>query len=99
MKIWQAILLAVLLVTMPVLSSCDLLGIGNSRQRQQADYYKRQLEAIQKVQEANRQQQEAYNKQLQQGLNEWSEVYSEWQQQQQQQQLGQVEGMPTNNQS
>lgn len=95
MKIWQATLLAMLLVTMPVLASCDLLGIGNSRQQQQAEYYKRQLEAIQKVQEANRQQQEAYNQQLQQGLNEWAKAYSEWQQQR----LAPLEGTPTNNQS
>ncbi len=98
MKIWQAILLSMLLATIPVLSACDLMGISNSKQKQQ-EYYRQQLEAYQKAQEANQKQQEEYYKNLQQGFNEWAKAYSEWQQQQQQQQLGQLEGMQTDNQS
>ena len=69
MKIWQAIFLSVLLVTMPILSACELLGIGSSRERQQQEYYRQQLETYKKIQEANRKQQEAYNQQLQQGYD------------------------------
>jgi ABC-type transport system involved in cytochrome bd biosynthesis fused ATPase/permease subunit len=102
MKIWHPILLSMLLVAMPVLSACDLLGIGNSREKQQQEYYRQQLEAIQKVQEANQKAQEEYNRQVQQGLKEWEEAYRIWLKQQQEQQikqLQQVEGMPTDNQS
>ena len=90
MRIWQVISLAILLVVVPAFSACDTLGIGSSRQQQEADYYRQQLEAIQELQEANRQRQEEYNKRLQEGLNEWADAYGEWQQQQQQQQLGQL---------
>jgi len=102
MKIWHAILLSMLLVALPVLSACDFLGIGNSREKQQQEYYRQQLEAIQKVQEANQKAQEDYNRQVQQGLKEWEEAYRAWLKQQQEQQLNklqQVEGMPTDNQS
>ena len=100
MKIWQAILLSMLLITMPVLSACELFG--DSQEQRQREYYERQLEAYRKVQEANRKAQEAYNEQVRQGLEEWSKAYKAWveqQQQQQRQQLQQLEGMPTDNQS
>ncbi len=97
MKLWQGILLAMLLLLVPSLSACDMLGLGNSKQQQQDEYYRQQMEAIQKVQEANRQQQDVYNQQLQQGLNEWAKAHAEWQKQQLQQQLGQV-GVQTDNQ-
>ncbi len=80
MKKWQGVLLTALLVTMPVFSACD-------SQKKQDELYRQQLEAIQKIQEANQQQQEAYNKALEKGLNEWSQAYSDWQAQQQQQQI------------
>jgi len=97
MKIWQAILLAILLVTMPVFSACDLLGIGGSKQEQ--EYYRQQLEAFKKVQEANRKQQEEYNQRLQQGLEEYFKEYQKYQQQAQQQQLQQIQETATDNQS
>lgn len=102
MKIWHAILLSILLVTMSVLPACDLLGIGDSKQKQQQEYYRQQLEAYKKLQEAYQQQQEEYNKSLQKGLQEYLEKYQEYQQQVQQQQLQQLqqlEGMPTDNQT
>ena len=100
MKIWRAILLAILLVTMPVLSACDLFG--NSRAEQEREHYQRQIEAIQKAQEIHRQQQEEYNKRLQEGLEKWSEAYGEWQEkvrEQQMQQLEPIGGAQTDNQS
>jgi len=99
MKIWQAILLAILLAATPVLSACDLLGLGNSQQEREQEYYQQQLEAYQKVQEANRKQQEAYNEQLRQGLEEYYKAWQEHQFQQQMKQLEQLEGMPSANQS
>ena len=50
----------------------------------------------------NRQQQEAYNKQLEEGLKQWAEAYKVWAEKQQQlreQQLEHLEGMQTDNQS
>ena len=98
MKIWQATLLTISLVILPVLSACDLLGLGNSQQKQQEEYYRQQIEAYNKAQEINRQQTEAYNKALQQGLEDWAKEYNEWQQQQIQP-LENLEGMQTDNQS
>ena len=99
MKIWQVVLLVMLLITIPVFSACDLLGIGSSKQQQQEDYYRQQLEAIQKVQEDNRKQQEEYNQRIQQGLDDWGDAYKDWLDQRQKQQLQQVEGMPSANQT
>jgi regulator of protease activity HflC (stomatin/prohibitin superfamily) len=102
MKIWQAILLSMLLVAMPVLSACDWLGIGNSRQQQEQEYYRKQLEAIHQAQEADRKAQDQYNKNLQEGLQEYLKEYHEYQQKKQLkqlQQLEQLEGMPSANQT
>ena len=99
MKIWQGILLVILLAAMPVLSACDLLGMGNSQAQKDREYYEQQLEAYQKVQEANRKAQEAYNEQLRQGLEEYYKAWQEHQFQQQMKQLEQLEGMPSANQS
>ena len=99
MTVWRVILLAVLLVTMPFLSACDLFGLGNSRAKQEREYYEQQLEAIQKAQEIHRQQQEDYNRRLQEGLEKWSEAYGEWQKRQQQQKIEQLGGAQTDNQS
>ena len=63
MKKWHMIPLAVLLVSLPFLSACDLFGGGNDEQ----EYYQQQLEAYQKVAEENRKAQEAYQKSLQEG--------------------------------
>jgi F0F1-type ATP synthase membrane subunit b/b' len=90
MKIWQAILLGVLLLLTPLFSACDMLGAGSSRTKQQ-EYYRQQLEAIKKAQDADRAAQEEYNRQLQQGLEEYLKSYGEWAQQQQQQQIQQAE--------
>ena len=96
MKLRRSILVAMLLAMVPVLSACELLGTGNEQQTQR-DYYEQQLKAIQKVQEANRQQEEAYYKQVQQGLDEWAKEYGEWQKQQQQQQVEQFTQQQTDN--
>ena len=55
MKIWQVLVLVVLLVSLPVLSACDLLGLGGESEEEK--YYRQQLEAY-------RQQQEAYQTRL-----------------------------------
>lgn len=89
MKKWHAILLAILLVSLPVLSACDLLGIGDSKDKER-EYYEQQLKAFQQVQEANRKAQEAYNESLKKGLEDY---LKEWQKYQQsvQQQIAQIE--------
>ncbi len=78
MKKWHALLLAILLISLPVLSACDLFGGGESDQ----EYYERQLEAYKKVQEANQKATEEYNKNLQEGLQKWADEYKKWQEQQ-----------------
>jgi len=83
----RAILLAILLVSLPVLSACDLFGGGDSDR----EYYQQQLEAYKKVQEANQKAAEEYNKNLQEGLQKWADEYRKWQEQQLQQQIQRVE--------
>jgi len=78
MKKRYAILLSILLVSLPVLSACDLFG-GGDRER---EYYQQQLEAYKKVQEANQKATEEYNKNLQEGLQKWADEYKKWQEQQ-----------------
>ena len=87
MKKWQAIVLAILLVSLPALSACDLFG-GKDKER---EYYQQQLEAINKAQEAYQKQQEEYYKSLQDGFQQWSEEYNKWQETQLQQQIQQAE--------
>jgi len=86
MKKWYAILLVVLLASLPVFSACDLLGIGDSKSKEQ-EYYQQQIKAYQQVQEANQKAQEAYNEQLQKGLQEWANAYGEWSANQTQEQV------------
>ena len=78
MKKRHALLLAILLVSLPVLSACDLFGGGDSDR----EYYQQQLEAYKKVQEANQKATEEYNKNLQEGLQKWADEYKKWQEQQ-----------------
>ena len=85
MKKWHAILLVVLLASLPVFSACDLLGLGGKSSEQ--DYYDKQIKAYQQVQEANRKAQEAYNEQLQKGLQEWANAYGAWSANQTQEQV------------
>lgn len=107
MKIRRAMLVAILLVTMPVLSACDLFGNGDSNKDEATEYYEQQLEAYieaqeeayRAAQEAYRQAQEEYYELIRQGLEEWLEAYQEWWDWQIQQQLGQIEGLSTDNQS
>ena len=98
MKIRRVVLLAILLVTMPALSACDLFGFGDSRAEQEREIYEQQIKAIQKAQELQRQRQEEYQERLQEGLEKWADAYGEWQKQQQQQQIEALGGT-TDNQS
>ena len=90
MKTWHAVVLAVLIISLPLLSGCDILGIGNKAQKEQ-NYYQQQLKTYQQVQEANRKAQEAYNEALKKGLEEYLKSYQEYQQSVQQQQIQQIE--------
>jgi hypothetical protein len=85
MKKWHAILLVVLLASLPVFSACDLLGLGGKSSEQ--EYYDKQIKAYQQVQEANQKATEAYNEQLQKGLQEWANAYGEWSANQTQEQV------------
>ena len=88
MKLWHIALLIIILATMPLLSACDLLGIGNSGNSEREEY-ERKIEVIRQAQEANRKaledQQKAlqeYNEKLKEALEEYYEKYEEYQQQQ-----------------
>jgi hypothetical protein len=89
MKLWYAIILAILLIAPLVLSSCDLLGIGGKSTEEQN--YELQMKALQMQQEANQKAQDAYYQNLQQGLNDYYQQYNQYQQAQQQQQIQQIE--------
>ena len=99
MKLWRGGLLVIFLVAVPILSACESLGMGSSQQEQERAYYEEQLKAYQKQQEYYRQQQEVYNQQVAEGLKQWSEAYRVWLEKQQEQQLGQFEGIQTTNQT
>lgn len=89
MKIWQVIILAVLLVSLPVLSACNALGLGGNDEE---ELYRQQLEAYQQQREAYQKYREEYYKTLEEGLNEYMEAYQDYQNQQTQQQIQQSGG-------
>ena len=89
MKIWQMIILVVLLVSLPVLSACDLLGLGGN---DEDELYRQQLEAYRKQQEAYQKQQEEYYKNLEEGLNKYLEEYQKYQDKVTEQQLQKAQG-------
>ena len=88
MKLWQVVMILVLLVSLPVLSSCDLLGIGGKSKEQK--YLEQQLELMQQQQAAAQKAQEEYYQNLQKALNDYLKQYNEFMQTQQQQQLQQA---------
>ena len=86
MKIRHVLLLAVLLVSLPTLVSCDLLGPSKEELRkQQIEAYQQGLEAYQKAQDE-------YYQSLEKSLNEYNKAYAEWEQNELQQKLQQVPG-------
>lgn len=89
MKRWHAILLAIMLASLPVLSACDLLGLN--KKEKEREYYEQQLEAVKKVQEANQAAQEAYYESLREGLEDYLEQWAKYQKQVQQQQIAEIE--------
>ena len=68
-----------LLVSLPILSSCELLGLGGGKSKEQ-QYYEQQLQLMQQQQEANQKAQQAYYEALQKGLNDYLKQYSEYEQ-------------------
>jgi type II secretory pathway pseudopilin PulG len=84
MKMRHVFLLAVLLVSLPALVSCDLFGSSKEELRkQQIEAYQQQLEAYQKAQDE-------YYQSIEKSLNDYNQAYSEWQQNELQQKLQQV---------
>ncbi len=85
MKKWQFIFLAILLVCLPVFSSCELLGIGGKSKEQQ--YLEQQLQLMQQQQAAAQKAQDDYYQALQQGLTDYANQLAQYQQAQLQQQM------------
>ena len=86
MKMRQALLVAILLISIPALVSCDLFGPSKEEIRQQQiKAYQQQLEAYQKAQDE-------YYKNLEKSLNEYYKSYTESQQNELQQKIQQVPG-------
>jgi hypothetical protein len=87
MKMRHALLLAVLLVSLPTLVSCNLFGPSEEELRQQQiEVYQKQMEAYQKAQDE-------YYQSIEKSLNDYNKAYSEWQQNELQQKLQQVPGV------
>jgi DNA phosphorothioation-dependent restriction protein DptG len=86
MKKHYAILLAILVASLPVLSACASLGIGNSQEKERQQY-EQQLKAYQQAQEADQKNREAYNEALKKGLEDYYKSYSEWSANQTQQEI------------
>ena len=90
MKVWQVIVLIVLLTAVPVLSACASLGIKSEEQKQQ-EYYDEQLRAIQTQRDAYQKQMEEYYKARNEGLKQYEKAYKIWWEQQQEAKLGQFQ--------
>ena len=90
MKVWQIIVLILILATMPVMSACVSLGIKSEEQKQQ-EYYDEQLRAIQAQRDAYQKQMEEYYKARNEGLKQYEEAYRTWLEQQQEAKLGQYQ--------
>ena len=80
MKLWQSLLLVVILAVLPALSACDFFGLGTSREQQQA--YEEQLKAYREYQEKLKEyqeQREAYQRELMEAYKKGlSETYQEY---------------------
>jgi ABC-type sugar transport system substrate-binding protein len=85
MKIWQVITAILLLVSLPALSSCDLLGIGGKSKEQK--YLEQQLDLMKQQQAAAQKAQEEYYQALQKGLEDYAKQLQEYQNAQMQQQI------------
>lgn len=87
MKIKHALIVAVLLISLPALVSCDLFGSKDKK-----ELYQLQIEAYQKQQEEYQKAQEEYYQSLQKALDDYNKAYEEWQKNDLQQKLQQVPG-------
>lgn len=76
MRVLGTILLAGLLVTMPLLSACDLFG--NSKEKEAEELNKKIQDELQKAQDE-------YNRQLQEAIDQYQEDYKKWQEEQSEQ--------------
>ena len=73
MRVLGTILLIGLLITMPLLSACDLFG--NSKEKEAEELNRKIQEELQKAQDE-------YNRQLQEALEQYQEDYKKWQEEQ-----------------
>lgn len=78
MKKWQATIICLLLIALPLLSSCDMLGIGGKSKDQL--YYEQQLEIMNQQQQANAEAQQRYNEELQKALQDYLNQYAAYSQ-------------------
>jgi hypothetical protein len=76
MKTWQATIICLLLVSLPLLASCDVLGIGGKSKEQQ--YYEQQLQQMQLQAAAEQAAQQQYYEQLQKALQEYLNQYASY---------------------
>jgi vacuolar-type H+-ATPase subunit E/Vma4 len=86
MKIRHALMLAILLISLPALVSCNLFGPSKEELRKQ------QIEAYQKALDAYQKSLDEYYQGLEKSLNDYNKAYNEWQQQELQQKVQQVQG-------
>jgi predicted Holliday junction resolvase-like endonuclease len=82
MRVLSIILLVGLLVTIPLLSACDLSG--NSKEKQAEELNRKIQEELQKAQDE-------YNRQLQEAIDQYQEDYKKWQEEQSKQIEGQLQ--------
>lgn len=73
MRVLGTILLAVLLLTIPLVSACDLSG--NSKEKEAEELNRKIQEELQKAQDE-------YNRQLQEAIDKYQEDYKKWQEEQ-----------------
>ena len=76
MKTGYKVLVVVLILSLPLLSACDLFG-GKSSAEKEAEIYQQQVDAINEAREIYRQQQEQYYQDLQEALQDMYEQHYE----------------------
>lgn len=90
MKLWQGIVLAILVASISVLTACSALGIGKNKEKAE---YDARVKAYQDAINADNKAWADYNEALKKGLEEYLKAYGDYQNKVYEQQL-QQQGIP-----
>ena len=98
MKTRFCVIMAILVSSALLFSSCDLLGLGDKKDEER-QAYEQQIEFQKKVQEAAQQAMDEYNRQLKESLEKYLKEYQEYQEKVLEQQIQLAQNATSGNQS